>query len=79
MGSGGSDSGDLHMHFNFAMRTFSLANKAGNVTGRKKLPCVDALFAARSLIEVTKVASNVDKAGRDVLLSGQEGICVQWR
>jgi len=30
--------------------------------------------------EVTQVAViNVDTAGREVLLSGQEGICVQWR
>jgi hypothetical protein len=30
--------------------------------------------------EVTKVAViNVDRAGREVLLSGQEGFCVQWR
>jgi hypothetical protein len=30
--------------------------------------------------ELTQVAViNVDTAGREVLLSGQEGICVQWR
>jgi hypothetical protein len=30
--------------------------------------------------EATKVAAiNVDTAGREVLLSGQEGFCVQWR
>jgi hypothetical protein len=37
-------------------------------------------FAAAFPRELTKVAvTNVDTTGREVLLSGQEGICVQWR
>jgi hypothetical protein len=48
-------------------RTFSAANAA-------------KLSAAAFPAVVTKVAViNVDTSGRKVLLSGQEGICVQWR
>jgi hypothetical protein len=37
-------------------------------------------FAAAFTGGLTKVAViNVDTAGREVLFSGQEGICVQWR
>jgi hypothetical protein len=42
--------------------------------------CTDNASGAAFPGEATKVAAiNVDTAGREFLLSGQEGICVQWR
>jgi hypothetical protein len=47
---------------------------------RKRMRRADKSSAAAFPGEVTQVAViNVDTAGREVLLSGQEGICVQWR
>jgi hypothetical protein len=52
---------------------------AGKQTG-ERTRCADKLFIAAFPGEATKVAViNVDTAGREVLFSGQEGICVQWR
>jgi hypothetical protein len=67
------------MSFVFAVRTLSLASNRWGAEKNKKVLCADQLFAAAFPGEVTKVALNVDTAGREVLLSGQEGICVQWR
>ena len=42
--------------------------------------CADDASGAVFPGEAAKVAAiNVDTAGREVLLTGQEGICVQWR
>jgi hypothetical protein len=42
--------------------------------------CTHKSFAVSFPREATKVAvTNVDTTGREVLFSGQEGICVQWR
>ena len=38
---------------------------------------VDAAVFPHPQTKVTSI--NVDTAGREFLLSGQEGICVQWR
>jgi hypothetical protein len=67
------------MSFVFAVRTLSLASNQWGAQKNKKVLCADQLFVAAFPGEVTKVALNVDTAGREVLLSGQEGICVQWR
>jgi hypothetical protein len=67
------------MSFIFAVRKLSLASNQWGAQKNKKILCADKLFAAAFPDGVTKVALNVDTAGREVLLSGQEGICVQWR
>ena len=69
----------LRMSFVFAVRKPSLASNQWGAQKNKKIPCADKSFAAAFPGEVTKVALNVDTEGREVLLSGQEGICVQWR
>ncbi len=52
---------------------------AGQRTG-ERTRCAEKTPAAVFPGEATKVAViNVDTASKDVLLSGQEGICVQWR
>ncbi len=56
--------------------------QAGKQAGERtrRADNADKLSAAAFPTEVTQVAViNVDTAGREVLLSGQEGICVQWR
>ncbi len=46
----------------------------------RTISCADKSSLAAFPGELAKVAvTNVDTAGREVLLSGQEGICVQWR
>jgi hypothetical protein len=67
------------MSFVFAVRTLSLASNQWGAQKNKKFLCAHQSFALAFPDEVTKVALNVDIAGREVLLSGQEGICVQWR
>jgi hypothetical protein len=67
------------MSFIFAVRKLFLASNQWGAQANGKIRCADKLFAATLPREVTKVAINVDTAGREVLLSGQEGICVQWR
>jgi hypothetical protein len=53
--------------------------QAGKQAG-ERTRSADKSSAAAFPGEATKVAvKNVDTAGRGVLLSGQEGICVQWR
>jgi hypothetical protein len=55
----------------------------GGAQAMEKICCAtntDNAFAIAFPAKVTKVAViNVDTAGRELLLSGQEGICVQWR
>ena len=67
------------MSFVFAVRTLSWASNQWGARKNEKVLCAHHSFAAAFPGEVTKVARNVDTAGREVLLSGQEGICVQWR
>jgi len=67
------------MSFVFALRKLSLASNRWGAQKNKKILCADLSFASAFPDEVTKVALNVDTTGREVLLSGQEGICVQWR
>jgi hypothetical protein len=72
------------MSFTFAVRKlFSESNQWGAQTDKKakeKILCADKSFIRAFPSEVTKVAViNVDTAGRELLLSGQKGICVQWR
>jgi hypothetical protein len=64
--------------------TVSLLRKLGEAQAGKqageRTRRADKSSAAAFPGEVTQVAViNVDTAGREVLLSGQEGICVQWR
>jgi hypothetical protein len=52
----------------------------GDVQVGESTRCTDNASAAAFPGEATQVAAiNVDTAGREFLLSGQEGICVQWR
>jgi len=74
------------MSFSFAARMWKLflaSNQWGaraNAQTDEKIRCADKSFAAAFPNEVTKVTViSVDTAGREVLLFGQEGICVQWR
>jgi hypothetical protein len=69
----------LRMSFFFPVQKLFLASNQWGAQKNKKILCADKSFAAAFPGEVTKVALNVDTAGREVLLSGQEGICVQWR
>ncbi len=58
----------------------SLLSNRGEVQTAVRTRRADKSPAAAFPGEVTQVAViNVDTAGREVLLSGQEGICVQWR
>jgi hypothetical protein len=71
------------MGFVFAP-TVSLLRKLGQAqVGKqagKKTRAADKSSAAVFPVEVTQVAViNVDTTGREVLFSGQEGFCVQWR
>jgi hypothetical protein len=76
----------LRMNFVFesTVQQLSLVSHPGDVQAGKQLGestrCADKGSAAAFPGEAAKVAViNVDTAGREVLLSGQEGICVQWR
>jgi hypothetical protein len=58
----------------------SLVTNPGGAQAGESAHCTDSESAAAFPREATKVAViNVDTAGREFLLSGQEGICVQWR
>jgi hypothetical protein len=64
----------------FEVRKLSLQSGSQAVEKTRCVDKADKSFAAAFPGEVTKVAViNVDTAGREFLLSGQEGICVQWR
>jgi hypothetical protein len=70
--------------FEPTVQKLSLLRKLGEAEAGKqageRTRRADKSSAAAFPGEVTKVAViNVDTAGREVLLSGQEGICVQWR
>jgi hypothetical protein len=62
------------------VRKLPLASKLGDACAGQKNGCAVKPFAAAFPGEAAKVALiSVDTAGRGVLFSGQEGICVQWR
>jgi hypothetical protein len=69
--------------FEPTVEKLSLLTKLGEARAgerTRRADNADKLSAAVFPGEVTQVAViNVDTAGREVLLSGQEGICVQWR
>jgi hypothetical protein len=70
--------------FELTVENLSLLRKLGEAHTSKqtgeRTRRADKSSAAAFPGEVTQVAViNVDTAGREVLLSGQEGICVQWR
>ena len=67
------------MRFVFELRVqqLSLLSNPGNVQPDNSMRCADK--AAFPGVATQVAAINVDTAGREVLLSGQEGICVQWR
>ncbi len=60
------------------LRRLSAAGAGKQAVERTR--CADESSAAAFPRQVTQVVViNVDTAGMEVLLSGQEGICVQWR
>jgi hypothetical protein len=62
------------------LREFSLPRNRCYAEVGRTTSCSDISYLAAFPGELAKVAvTNVDTAGREVLLSGQEGICVQWR
>jgi hypothetical protein len=70
--------------FEPTVEKLSLLRKRGEAQAGKqageRTRRADKSSAAAFPGEVTQVAViNVDTTGREVLLSGQEGICVQWR
>ncbi len=68
------------MSFTLAVRKLSSASNQCGAQSKEKIRYADKSFVAAFPSEVAKVAGiNVDTAGRELLLSGQEGICVQWR
>jgi hypothetical protein len=74
----------MNFVFESTVQQLSLVSNPGDVQAGKQLGestrCADKASAAAFPGEAAKVAViNVDTAGREVLLSGQEGICVQWR
>jgi hypothetical protein len=61
-------------------RKLPLASKLCDAQLDETTRCTHKSSAVAFPTEATKVAvTNVDTTGREVLLSGQEGICVQWR
>jgi hypothetical protein len=80
------ESGGLGMSFVFepTVRKLSLLRELSETQASKqageRTRGADKPSAAAFPGEVTQVAViNVDTTGREVLLSGQEGFCVQWR
>jgi hypothetical protein len=70
----------MNSTFEPTVRQLPSANQMSDVHAYETTRCADNSFTAAFPREVTKVAvAIVDTAGREVLLSGQEGICVQWR
>jgi hypothetical protein len=70
------------MNYIFAATRWKLfwASEQWGAQTDEKIRCADKSLAAAFPNAATKVAViNVDTGGREVLLSGQEGICVQWR
>jgi hypothetical protein len=66
--------------FESRVQQLSLVSGPGDAQAGKSTRCTDNASGAAFPREATKVAAiNVDTAGREFLLSGQEGICVQWR
>ena len=66
--------------FEPTVRKLPLASKLCVAQVDETTRCAHKSFAVAFPGELTQVAViNVDTAGREVLLSGQEGICVQWR
>ena len=66
--------------FESMVQQLSLVSNPGDAKARASMRCTDNASGAAFPRETAKVAViNVDTAGREFLLSGQEGICVQWR
>jgi hypothetical protein len=66
--------------FESRVQQLSLLSGPGDAQAGESTRCTDNASGAAFPGEATKVAAiNVDTAGREFLLSGQEGICVQWR
>jgi hypothetical protein len=70
--------------FEPTVRKLSLLRELGEAQASKqageRTRAADKPSAAAFPLEVTQVAAiNVDTTGKEVLLSGQEGFCVQWR
>jgi hypothetical protein len=68
------------MSFIVAMRKRSLVTNQWGAQAISRIRCADKSSVAAFPAPLTKVTTiNVDTAGRELLLSGQKGICVQWR
>ncbi len=66
--------------FEWIVQQLSLPSNKGNAQTSTVTRCTDNASGAAFPRGAEKVAViNVDTAGREFLLSGQEGICVQWR
>ena len=66
--------------FESRVQQLSLLSGPGDAQAGESTRCTDNASGAAFPGEATQVAAiNVDTAGREFLLSGQEGICVQWR
>ena len=66
--------------FESIVQPLSLLSNPGDAQAGTSTRCTDNASGAAFPRETAKVAViNVDTAGREFLLSGQEGICVQWR
>jgi len=62
------------------VRKLALPHNRCDAEVGRTITCADKSVPAAFPGAVTKVTViNVDTAGREVLFSGQEGICVQWR
>jgi hypothetical protein len=71
----------MHRFFELGLRRLSSSREVYSLAVHRIDPDgPDHLGAAGFPDQRTKVAViNVDTAGREVLIPGQEGICVQWR
>jgi hypothetical protein len=66
--------------FESMVQQLSLVSNPDDAQASTGTRCTDNASGAAFPRGAAKVAAiNVDTAGREVLLSGQEGICVQWR
>ena len=66
--------------FESIVQQLSLLSNPGDAQAGAITRCTDNASGAAFPRGAAKVAViNVDTAGREFLLSGQEGICVQWR
>ena len=70
----------MNFVFDSMVQQLSLVSNPGDAQAGTSPRCTDNASGAAFPRGAAKVAViNVDTAGREVPLSGQKGICVQWR